>query len=53
MIPFYPFMHKKESKKDKLLEPLPLYIEIDDPFLLPQREQKEDESPVIEIIEIF
>jgi len=51
MIPFYPFIHKKENKKEKF-EPLPLYIEEEIPQIKPVKKE-EEEQPSVTVIEIF
>jgi hypothetical protein len=49
MIPFIPDFYK--VKKDNKKEPLPLYVEEDLPYIIPQNPQ-EEEKPCVLIIEI-
>jgi hypothetical protein len=46
---FYPFIHKKERKKEEF-EPLPLYIELVPPQEKPVEEQEEKRVIIIEIL---
>jgi hypothetical protein len=52
MSPFYPFIHKKEKKKKDNFEPLPLYIEMEQPLVPPPPKENKENTSVI-IIDIF